>query len=248
MLRNVRGLIELLGKSTISPALGHYGYTITSKMDPLSENFPKYYDEATKLGYDVNDWLEKKLGWVEALPVLKRTTFPYLQDDSIVCELGIGTGRWSRHLWKEVINGELHLVDHSPWLVDFVREYFPPCRCPNVYVHLCDGSTLPFQKGGWVDVIFSEGLFVALKLGKFYTYSQEFFRVLKPGGYCVLDYIDITTPQGWNFLETEPAASASTYSYHTPQTVDRIFSSAGFEIVTRHQIDYSSFLVIRRPL
>lgn len=210
-----------------------------------AEGFPRYLKEANKIGMDVNDWIEQKLGWPEALPILKKVAFPYYRDDSIVCELGVGTGRWARHILTKLANGYLYLVDHSPWIVNFLREYFQSNSKVSVYLN--DGHSLPFPNDSWIDFVFSDGTFIELNLSFFYLYAQEFFRVLKPSGYCVFDYIDITTPEGWKFFKTQSKQACNRFTYHTPEAVDKVFSGAGLKIIKRHQIGKSMYLVVRKP-
>ena len=231
--------------------LNPFGYEIRKKISDvngvkeLSVGFPEYVVEAKKMGMDVNDWQEQVLGWPDkALPILEQTVFPYLRDDSVVCNLGAGTGRWARHVVPRLPKGELHLVDYSPWIVNFVREYFK--LSPRVCVHLNDGCSFPFWNQPSLDLIFSFGTFIALKLGVFYLYSMEFFRVLKPGGYCVIEYIDVTTPEGWEWLEIQSKALPDCYTYYAPEVVERVFSSAGFEIVGSHQIARGTYLVVKK--
>jgi ubiquinone/menaquinone biosynthesis C-methylase UbiE len=213
--------------------------------DRRAEGFPGYVEESGKVGMDVNDWEEQVLGWDKALPILEQTVFKYVRADSIVCNLGVGTGRWARHIAAKVPKGQLHLVDHSPWLVEFLTEYFH--ANPNVRIHLNDGYALPWDKA-CQDLIFSGGTFIALKLGHVYLYSREFFRVLRSGGHCVIEYIDATTPEGWNWLETQSNRKfADCYTYYTPELIDRVFSSAGFDIVNRHHIRGRTFLVCKKP-
>lgn len=214
-------------------------------LQAYAEGFPGYLREADKLGMDVNDWIEERLGWWKALPILEQTTFPYLRDDSIVCELGVGTGRWSRHIAAKLVSGELHLCDRSTWIVNFLEKYFQ--SNPRVHVHLSDGCHLPLPDNS-VDLIFSEGTFIELKLGLFYLYSREFFRTLRSGGYAIFDYIDIDTIEGWNYLQTQSKQYWGCFTYHTAEVVDRVFSSADFEIIKRHQIDKSTYLVVRKPV
>ena len=146
-----------------------------------------------------------------------------------ICNLGVGTGRWARHIAAKLVKGELHLVDRDPGIVKFVGEYFQ--SNPRVHVHLNDGYCLPWDEP-FVDTIFSGGTFIALKLGHIYLYSQEIFTVLKPGGYGVVEYIDVTSPGGWNWLEAQSNKNfADCYTYHSPEVMERVFSSAGFKIL-----------------
>ena len=243
---NIPHLCQAL-KRCINQMLKPFGFEIgriEEFPDVKAEGFPSYVKEATKAGMDVNDWIEQNLGWGDVLPILERTVFPYLRENSTVCELGVGTGRSARHIVARLTKGELYLVDHSPWIVDFLRGYFR--SNPRVHILLNDSRSLPLECSQ-VDLIFSQGTFIELKLGLFYLYSLEFFRVLKPGGYCVLDYIDITTEGGWEYLKAQSRQYGGCFTYHAPETVDRVFSSVGFEIVKRYQMGKSTYLTVRKP-
>lgn len=213
------------------------------RIDEKAEGFPGYLAEAREAGMDVNDWEEEKLGWLKPLPILEQVLFPYLRPDSRVCEIGPGTGRWSRHIADRVPRGEVHLVDHSPWMVSFLRRYF--AARPHVQAHLGTGFVLPFQRDSWLDVVFATGTFVALKLGVIYQYAHDFQRVLTPGGHVVLDYIDPTSAEGWQHLESRVLADV--YTFHAPEVLDRVFASAGFALVKRQQVHKSTYVVYQKP-
>jgi ubiquinone/menaquinone biosynthesis C-methylase UbiE len=238
-------------KSTVkigaNSLLGVFGCEIRRRLDAgeqKADGFPMYVDEAAKVGMDVNDWEEQILGWDKALPILDETLFHYMRADSIVCNLGAGTGRWARHMISRLPKGELHLVDHSPWIVKFLTEYFRDNS--QVFIHLNDGYGLPWRNPS-LDLIFSGGTFIALKLGHVYLYAQEFSKVLRNGGYCVIEYIDVTTPDGWTWLETQSNRTfADCYTYYTSEIIEKVFTSAGFEIVNRYHLHSRAFLVCRK--
>ena len=212
-----------------------------------AEGFPNYVKQAKREGIDVNEWIDKNLGWTSSLPILEELVFPCLQNNSnaIVCELGVGTGRQARYFVKENNITQLHLVDYSPWMVNFLKEYFHDNE--KVYVHKSDGFSLPFQQNNWIDMIFSCGCFIEIKLSLFKMYAEEFFRVLKPGGYCIIDYIDIGTEAGWKFFETWSVPHAS-FTYQTANVVERVFNSAGLEIVNKVQIGKSTYIILKKPI
>jgi SAM-dependent methyltransferase len=219
------------------------GFELRERLvDPTAEGFPAYVVAARKRGMDVNDYEEAELKWLPPLPILQQVVFPYLHADSIVCEIGPGTGRWSRHLAARLEGGQLHLVDHSPWMVEFLSNYF--AHQPNVHAHLGNGRSLPFASDSWLDLIFASATFVELKLGIIYLYAREFARVLKPGGHAIFDYIDPTTTEGWQHLVS--GVLPEVYTFHAPEMINRIFCSIGFDVVERHQIRKSTYIVVRK--
>jgi SAM-dependent methyltransferase len=223
-----------------------FGYRLTPwRADDKSEGFEGYVRQAKQAGQDVNDWQEQALGWVPALPALERIVFPGLAPNWQVIEIGPGTGRFSRFLAARLNQGgQLHLVDHSPWLVAFLREYFRGCS--NVSVALNDGFVLPFASSDWADLVFSAGTLVALKLGAIELYAREFHRVLKPGGRVTFDYIDPETPAGWRHLTSQTPFLRGVYTYHAASAIDRVFTSAGFRIGERVQDGKSTYLTVHK--
>jgi len=238
--RNVRNVLEVGANRVLRPL----GYELRDKvLSERPEGFPGYLEAATQSRMDVNDFEEQRLGWRLPRPTLDEIVFPYLREDSVVCEIGPGTGRWSRHIVDRVPGGELHLVDASPWMVRFLRTYFR--ERPNVSAHLSNGQSLPFERRAWLDLIFSANTFVELKLGVIHLYVESFARALKPGGYAVIDYIDPTTDEGWQHLLTQGAEMAPVYTFHTPQIIDRVFQDAGLRVERRYQVGKSTFVIAR---
>jgi SAM-dependent methyltransferase len=226
-------------------ALRPFGFEVRDRiLNEKPEGFPGYLEAASRLGMDVNDYEEQRLGWYPASAILEATTFPHLRPDSIVCEVGPGTGRFSRHIAERVTGGQLHLVDHSAWMVRFLADYFG--GQPHVHTHLGDGQSLPFDRDAWLDVVFVAGTVVALKLGTIRLYALEFARSLKPGGVAIFDYIDPTTAEGWQHLQTEGARLPDVYTYHAPELVDRVFKHAGFTDFERQQHGKSTYFTARR--
>jgi SAM-dependent methyltransferase len=240
-LPRLRTAFEFGAGRVLSPL----GYELRDKvLSERPEGFAGYLAAAAAAGMDVNDYEEQRLGWRLPSPTLDDVVYPYLAPDSSVCEIGPGTGRWSRRIASQIPRGELHLVDPSPWMVRFLDAYFS--SAPNVHAHLNDGSSLPFERSGWLDLIFSANTFVELKLGTIWLYAREFARALKPGGYVVLDYVDPGTPEGWDHLLTQGAAMASVYTFHAAAAIDRVFESANLSIERRYQSGKSTFVVARR--
>lgn len=237
----VRRAFEYAAARLLAPA----GYELRDRvLSERPEGFPGYLEASRRAGMDVNDYTEQALGWKLPQPTLEQVLFPYLEPDSRVCEIGPGTGRWSRHIVPRIPRGELHLVDRSPWIARFLRAYF--AGSPNVQAHVGDGQTLPFAETGWLDVVFSANTFVALKLGVVYHYVRDCSRVLRPGGYSVFDYVDPTTEEGWQHLLSQGAEMAEVYTFHAPEAINRVLWCVGFEVIKRYQVGKSMFVVARR--
>jgi SAM-dependent methyltransferase len=227
--------VKKMLKRTINAPFHVLGYEIRQWRAPeipqCAGQYPHFLQEAERAGMDVNDWLEHELKWTGNNEVLKQDVFPYLGPASIVCELGPGTGRSARKVLSRLPRGELHLVDCSPWFINFQKEYFR--LEPRVHVHQNDGCSLPFFARSCLDLIYSFGSFIQFRLSTIYLYSQEFFRVLRPGGYLVVEYIDVLTPEGWALLESQSSLYGINdfFTYYVPELVEKVFGAAGFEII-----------------
>ena len=175
-------------------------------------------EDAKKAGMDVNDSVEKDHK-KPALSELERVVFPLISSSSIVCELGPGTGCYTRRIGEKIVDGEFHIVDFDQFTLDFLKGYLRPN--PRVKFHLNSGYTLPFTADAWIDLVFCTSMFTGINLTYFCAYIGEFSRVLKPGGYAVFDYFDVAAVEGWtNLMENMSRPKPIfNYNYHATATI-----------------------------
>ena len=211
----------------------------SSDAKKLNEGFDQHVEMAAAAGVDVNDYMETSLGWSPAKSFTSDYLLPHINSAAVVCELGPGTGRNTRHLIHRV--SSLHVVDHSAWFCNFLRDYFRDA--PNLHIHLNDGSNLPLDDRS-CDLAFANGIFTHRTLGLMHNYAKEFYRVLKPGGYCVINFYDPTSERGWRrFVSTGDECT-----YHSKFVVERVFSEAGFSTITFDQPDHRTIMTARKPI
>lgn len=236
MKKSLRKVVNRLGFEVTRSGSSRHG-------DPLCEGFDTYLAKAEQANVDINDWLESELKWESALPTLDEVVFPYLSGSERVCEIGPGTGRHARHIIPMIGDGELHLFDHSTWVQGFLHNYFNEHR--NVTVHQSTGNELDMLDES-ADLIFSNGTFIEMKLGTIYLLSREFARVCRKGGLVVFDYIDISTSEGWKYLESRSSEYSNCYTYHCEQTIDKVFAKAGFVPAKRWPNGKSTYVVFTK--
>lgn len=222
-------------------------YDIYSFSTHKAEGFPEWLKKADEAGMDVNDYINSKMG--SPVPTLEMFVFPYLKGlkDPVFCEIGIGTGRWSRDIASELNNygkWKLYIVDHSAWIINFLVNYFE--REKNIFPLLNDGITLPVNESSSVDIVFSNGTFIEFNLQKIFSYCREFKRVLKKNGYAIFNYIDVDSEVGYNHLKTQADKVNSCFTYHSTSVIDKIFNEAGFELIERKVLGNSTYVVFRK--
>ncbi len=240
--------------SIIKNILSKFGYQIVKKQPNLegvsrnrAENFPKWLDEANAAGKDVNDFINSKVG--NPTELLEKIVYPYFTDSTdTVIEVGPGTGRFSREILKKLEfrkGRKLFLVDHSQWIVTFLTQYFE--KEDDVESIQNDGLSFPGIPDSCADLIFSNGVFIELNLSRFYTYCNESYRTLKPGGYLIFNYIDLEFDQAWEHMRKFSENPRFSFSYFTSSVIDRVFLEKGFRLVSRSLIGNSTYVVYQKP-
>jgi phospholipid N-methyltransferase len=238
----------------IKSILSKFGYQLVRKQKNLdnvsknrAENYPRWFKEAEALGEDVNDYIIGISG--NPLDVLEKVVFPYFTSNtSKVIELGPGTGRFTRAIIEKIKNNqdwELYLIDHSQWIVTFLTGYFE--KYDNVHPILNDGLHYPEVYDNSIDIIFINGVFVELNLSRFYTYCNDSYRVLKPGGHLIFNYLDLEYEKGWEHMKKFSVNPDFSYSYYTSGVIDRLFLEKGFKLINRSPMGNSAYVVYKKP-
>lgn len=234
----------------INSFLGKFNYKIEKKYSNKikSEGYPDYLETATNLNMDVNDYLDSKLGWIKPKPVLEEVFYPVLETISkpVLLELGPGTGRWTRYILekaKQLKSNEYYLIDHASWMLDFLDTYFK--KEPIVRIFKNDGMTIPVENSV-IDIVFTQGVFIELKPASIYLYAKEFSRILKPGGYCVLDYFNCDSEEGWNFFVNQSNQGNIFSTYYPDEFINKVFKTTGFELEKRYIYGKSNFVVFKK--
>jgi ubiquinone/menaquinone biosynthesis C-methylase UbiE len=234
--------LKKAAKAALSP------FSLTISRIPKDQGCTlEWVAESGLQGMALNDYIEKDQR-KPALAELRELVFPRVSPRAVVCELGPGTGVYTRHLNDYIEGGELHVVDADGSAVEFLRRHLP--TKPGTHLYLNSGTALPFDADGWIDLVFCASMFTGGNLSYFYRYLQEFARVLKPGGWCVFDYFDVASEAGWRGLTRNMARKQPifAYAYHATDTVDRVMEQLGLQVVGRHPTPRGSvFVSARKP-
>jgi SAM-dependent methyltransferase len=146
-----------------------------------------------------------------------------------VLEIGAGVGRVGTFLapiCKEWIG-----VDVSENMLGHVRSRL--AKFKNVRTVATNGYDLAEIPSESIDVVYCTVVFMHLDEWERYSYIKEGFRILKPGGRMLVDNVDLTSDEGWEFFLTvctippnqRPPQISKT---STPQELETYFKRAGF--------------------
>lgn len=212
-----------------------------------AEEYPLWLEKADEAGMDVNDYLDSIAGSLHF--TFEKILLPYLKElnNPIVMEIGTGTGRWSREIanyLKKFDSWKLFLIDHSPWIINFLQQYFK--KEPNIIPVLNNGKNLPDLNNEPVDIIFSTGTFVEISLQQLYSFCKDFEKKIKKSGYVIFNFLDPDSAVGWEHMKEQSNNIKSLFGYHNSSTVDKVFSDCGFEPVLKEIIGKSTYAVYRK--
>lgn len=178
-----------------------------------------------------------------ALEAAARDTLQVLSDTvgygphDIVLEIGCGIGRVGKALSPLC----LHWIgtDISGAMLQHTARRL--AGCDNVTLIELDGIGLREIPDHSIDLVYCTVVFMHLYEWDRYRYVQEAFRVLRPGGRCYFDNMDIASPQGWRMFEAgmkypPEQRPAHLSSVSTGEELSAYAHRAGFGDVRIHRL------------
>jgi SAM-dependent methyltransferase len=195
---------------------------------PWDRKFAAWIAQAREQGIDPNDlgdvaWADDRLG-----ESLSGHYLPAISAQSVVLELGPGTGRLSRHLIDRC--RELVLADYSQLVCDWLQHYLRSKGRFRI-VHLSSPvlAEIPSQT---VDVVVAHGVFEHIDLDDMASFLDEFARVLRPGGVAMFNFDNFVSRGGleW-FARWRPApGNPGIFRFYHPDVVRAVAALSGFEV------------------
>jgi SAM-dependent methyltransferase len=212
---------------------------------PWDKTFARWIAEAKASGLDPNDVGDGD--WTgNAFDGASQHLFPRITPQSVVLELGPGTGRYTRHVLPRC--HEMILVDYSELVCNWLREYLEGKG--RFRVHHIDRPAFPGVPNASVDFAFANGVFEHIDPDDTDFFLQEFHRVLKPGGALWFNFDNFMSPAGllWFRNETVPAGARRVFRFYHPELLKRMAQMRGFDDVTvTTSEERFAFLDARRP-
>ena len=202
---------------------------------PWDSTFVRCLETAKKQGRDPNDVLDEVWSGTPSLPWIEKFVFPHFKEGYAVCEIGPGSGRFTRHLVNRA--SQLYLFDYSSYACGFLHKYFHGKG--NVSIFHCADNRLHELSDDSVDLFFSMATFVHIEIEPFLSYLREAYRVLRPQRYAILEYASMTTPGGLEFFKGSVPThyGPSIFRFHHPEKIRAIATDIGFEIANETIIE-----------
>lgn len=153
----------------------------------------------------------------------------------VVLEIGCGVGRVGKHLASRCQRWTG--ADVSPHMLKFAAERL--ANFSNVeFVELSGNDLRPIADRS-IDLVYCTVVFMHLEGWDRYSYVEEAFRVLRPGGKLYVDNVDLCTDGGWAIFETHRKFPISHRPDHitvcsTPQELREYLRRAGFGEIKSH--------------
>lgn len=153
-----------------------------------------------------------------------------IEPDDVVLEIGCGVGRVGKHLaprCRRWIG-----ADVSPNMLKFAAERLRDFR--NVEFVELSGNDLRAIADSSIDVVYCTVVFMHLEGWDRYSYVEEAFRVLRPGGKLYVDNVNLCSDAGWAIFETHRKFPVAERPDHitvcsTPQELTEYLKRARFE-------------------
>lgn len=195
---------------------------------PWDRKFAAWIDQARKLGIDPNDLVDVAWSDDRLKESLTRHYLPRVSADSIVLELGPGTGRLTRHLIGRC--RELLLADYSQLVCDWLQEYLQ--NKGTFRIIRLSGPMLTAIATETIDVVLAHGVFEHIDLDDLASFLDEFHRVLRPGGVVVFNFDNFVSPGGREWFERwRPAPGGrGIFRFYHPEVVHAIALTSGFDV------------------
>jgi cyclopropane fatty-acyl-phospholipid synthase-like methyltransferase len=200
---------------------------------PWDSTFERWVSEAASQGLDPNDVGDQE--WENPLPHLQQFYFPHIRPDSVVLELGPGSGRITRHLIGRC--REILLVDFSAAACKWLGNYLPGKG--NFKTYIIDKPQWPAIGRESVDFFCAFGVFEHIGLDDMRWYLEEIERVLVPGGIAIFNFDNLMSPEGieWHKQWRRNPGDRNIFRFYHPDMVRRLAEVSALEVTSLRASD-----------
>jgi SAM-dependent methyltransferase len=187
--------------------------------------FREWIRESKARGLDPNDLGDERWGSDLLEDGLRTYYLPFVGQDSVVFELGPGTGRLTRHLIGRV--GRVVLADYSPLVRRWLAGYLEGKG--SFEIHAAIGASAPSVPSATADCAFAHGVFEHLDFDEMFWFLADMDRILKPGGIVAFNFDSLVEAESIGRLRTESSPTARHgFRLQHPLGIEALGRAAGF--------------------
>jgi SAM-dependent methyltransferase len=194
---------------------------------PWDDFFKNWIAEAEASGRDPNDVGD--VDWGDMRETLETYYYPYINSDSVVLELGPGSGRVTRHIIGRC--REMILVDYSPVVCDWLGRYLEGKGSYRI-AHI-EKPLLAAVQNGSVDTVIANGVFEHIDMDDLFCFLQEFYRVLRPEGVVSFNFDNIMSSGGiaWFRKYRGQPGSRCIFRFYHPESIRILAQEVGLLVL-----------------
>lgn len=192
------------------------------------KTFLNWIAEAKAKGIDPNDVGDVAWANDPLRDALERFYLPHVKKNSVVLELGPGTGRMTRHLIGRC--AKIIAVDYSQVVCNHMRDYLRG-KCDFHVLHIKQPTVYSLANES-VDACLANGVFEHLDPEETMWFFEDFFRVLRPNGAVVVNFNNLMSEEGMAWLREyrgEPGQRCIFRFYH-PEMMAALGVNCGFRL------------------
>ena len=196
---------------------------------PWDQSFRKWITEAEARGMDPNDLGD--IEWAgDPARILEMHAADLYDTNSIVLELGPGTGRATRHVLPRC--RKMILLDYSEFVCEWLDGYL--AGKGEFETHWLEHPKFTVVSDRCVDFAFAYGVFEHVGLDDTWELLREMFRVLKSDGNLWFNFDTLATSGGLAHFKAERKRlgpkQRSVFRFHHPDDVCLLAENVGFEV------------------
>ena len=173
--------------------------------------------------------------------IVEEYIYPYITQDSVVAEIGVGGGRIASRVADKV--KELYALDISKEMLRTARVAL--ANHPNMRFILLHNPELPDTLIERCDFIYSFDVFVHLDLHTMWKYFVQIHRALKGGGHAFIHTTNLKAPGGWERFSSQDEFSVGGHYPISPEIIEILAEHSGLSITRTSTPDPSNFYLNR---
>jgi ubiquinone/menaquinone biosynthesis C-methylase UbiE len=185
------------------------------------------------MGNDLSTLGDEWASRSDTLEIVHDFIYPYVNDSSVVAEIGVGGGRIAKEVIYHV--AELHCYDVSPEMITRSTNVLKPDTSNNnrkVTFTLLNSDNQSLQcSDNYFDFIYSFDVLPHVDLHVIYSYLKEIKRTLKLGGKCFISTSDITSPGGFERFQAQTISTVGGFCWTSQDAVLSLIGQVGLNVV-----------------